>query len=177
MVPGGIAPISILAESADWTPDGESAASIATEFVLIREGKGSVPTNRAAQRAVNTWYEKQRGHVSESPPISLTDLEQKVIGEFTEENGAPAGLAAQNLGVSTGTLTKIAKKLQAEGLLEDTGYAMKYIKRYDQWDWIDKPKTQGGMVSKPGASTVWRATLRGHGAIGHEPSPYVTWKP
>ncbi len=54
---------------------------------------------------------------------------------------------------------------------------MKYVKRIDAWDYIDKPKTEGGMVSKPGASTVWRATLRGHAAIGHEPSPYVTWKP
>lgn len=48
--------------------------------------------------------------------------------------------------------------------------------RAGHWDWIDKPKTEGGMVSKPGASTVWRATLKGHKAIGHEPSPHVTWK-
>jgi hypothetical protein len=54
---------------------------------------------------------------------------------------------------------------------------MKFIKRTGNWQYIDKPKTEGGMISKPGASTVWRATLRGHEAIGHDPSPYVTWKP
>jgi hypothetical protein len=108
---------------------------------------------------------------------SLTDLERKLLDEFKEENGAPAGLVAQNLDISTATVTKAAKKLQAEGLLEDTGSAMKFERRTNSWQWIDKPKTEGGMVSKPGASTVWRATLRGHGAIGHEPSPYVTWAP
>ena len=110
------------------------------------------------------------------PEPGLSDLEQRVLAEFVEESGAPAGSAAQELGISTGALTKVAKKLQAEGLLEDTGYAMKKD-RHGMWQYIDKPKTEGGMVSKPGASTVWRATLRGHGAIGHEPSPYVTWKP
>lgn len=56
---------------------------------------------------------------------------------------------------------------------------MKYQRTGRGWSWqyIDKPKTEGGMVSKPGASTVWRATLKGHAAVDREPSPHVEWQP
>jgi hypothetical protein len=46
---------------------------------------------------------------------------------------------------------------------------MKYVSRTANWQWIDKPKTEGGMVSKPGASTVWRTTHVGYIAIGRAP--------
>ena len=54
----------------------------------------------------------------------------------------------------------MAKKLAFQGLLEDTGYAMRFTKRAN-WQYIDKPKSEGGMTSKPGASTVWRTTRAG----------------
>jgi hypothetical protein len=49
-------------------------------------------------------------------------------------------------------------------LLEDTGYAMRLNSR-GQWHWIDKPKKEGGMTSKPGASTVWKTTPAGEAVI------------
>ena len=76
----------------------------------------------------------------------------------------PAGLLAQQLGVSTAKITAVAKRLAAEGLLEDTGYAMAYTKRAN-WQYIDRPKSEGGMLSRPGASTVWKTTQAGKTAI------------
>jgi hypothetical protein len=102
--------------------------------------------------------------MNESAPPSLTDLERDLLNEFGEEIGAPSGLVAQNLGISTAKVTSLAKSLAARGLLEDTGYAMRFSKR-DNWQYIDKPKTEGGMTSKPGASTVWRTTPAGHAAL------------
>jgi hypothetical protein len=99
---------------------------------------------------------------------TLTDMERRMLSGregFGEEIGAPSGLVAQNLGLSTGQVTAMAKKLAARGLLEDTGYAMKYTKKY-HWQYIDRPKGEGGMLTRPGASTVWRTTQAGHAAIG-----------
>lgn len=68
--------------------------------------------------------------------------------------------------MSTAAVTKAAKKLETEGLLEDTGWAMRYEGKRGNWQWIERPKTEGGMVSKPGASTVWRPTAAGRAALG-----------
>lgn len=107
----------------------------------------------------------------------LSDLEIELLFEFAEENGSPSGRVAQDLCLSTAAVTRAAKSLAARGLLEDTGYAMRFERRSNNWQFIDKPKTEGGMVSKPGASTVWRATLAGLAAIDRKPSPHVPWKP
>ena len=85
--------------------------------------------------------------------------------EFGEENGAPAGLVAKNLSARTAEITNYAKSLAAHGLLEDTGYAMKYVSRTANWQYIDKPKDEGGMLTRPGASTVWRTTRAGIEAL------------
>lgn len=96
--------------------------------------------------------------------MMLSDLERQILDRCTDELGAPAGLMAEEFGVSTSAITKAAKKLQAEGLLADTGWAMK--KRRDgNWDWIESKKTEGGMVSRPGASTVWKTTDAGNAAL------------
>lgn len=72
---------------------------------------------------------------------------------------------AEELGISTALVTKTAKKLAAEGLLADTGWAMK--KRRDgNWDWIESKKGESGMLTKPGASTVWKTTEAGLAALG-----------
>lgn len=42
---------------------------------------------------------------------------------------------------------------------------MKYTKRY-HWQWIDRPKGEDGMLSRPGASTVWKTTAAGKAALG-----------
>lgn len=92
-------------------------------------------------------------------------MERKLLNEFGEEVGAPSGLVAQDLGISTAAVTKAAKQLAARGLLEDTGYAMRFVKRTGNWQYIDRPKLEGGMHSKPGASTVWRTTPSGIAAL------------
>jgi len=97
---------------------------------------------------------------------ALSDLDRKLLDEFGEEIGAPSGAVAKNLGISTAAVTRAAKSLAARGLLEDTGYAMRYVSRTANWQWIDKPKDEGGMLSKPGASTVWRTTDAGRAALG-----------
>lgn len=66
--------------------------------------------------------------------------------------------------MSTTAVTKAAKQLAADGLLEDTGWAMRLDKR-GLWQWIERPKSEGGMVSKPGASTVWKTTAAGLAAL------------
>ena len=95
---------------------------------------------------------------------TLTDLERKILEAFSDEIGAPSGLVAKDLGISVAQVTKVAKALAARGLVEDTGYAMKFTKRLS-WQWIDKPKTEGGMTSRPGASTVWKTTDAGRRAL------------
>lgn len=77
----------------------------------------------------------------------------------------PAGVVAKNLDISTAAVTRAAKELAARGLLEDTGYAMRFERRSNNWQYIDKPKTEGGMTSKPGASTVWKTTDAGHATL------------
>lgn len=70
VVPGGVAPISLLTERAGRpAPEGEPAASISQEFALVREGDGHVPTHRTAQRHVIAWYQAQRAHPN---PAHLT---------------------------------------------------------------------------------------------------------
>lgn len=70
-----------------------------------------------------------------------------------ESTGAAAGKIAEDLGMTTAAVNRAARTLALRGLVVDTGSAMK--KRGRQWHWIDAPKTEGGMRSKPGASTVW----------------------
>jgi len=71
VVPGGVAPISLLAERAGRPPpDGEPAIGMAPEFALVREGDGRVPTHGTAQRHVIAWVQKaQRAHPN---PAHLT---------------------------------------------------------------------------------------------------------
>lgn len=96
--------------------------------------------------------------------MALTDLDRKLLDGFSDEIGAPSGLVAGDLGISVAEVTRTAKRLEAEGLLEDTGYAMRR-QRDGRWQWIDKPKTEGGMRSRPGASTVWKTTDAGRAAL------------
>jgi hypothetical protein len=112
----------------------------------------------------NGYILTDRGRDALAPSSTLTDLELNLLEEFGEENGSPSGLVAQNLGISTAAVTKAANQLAERGLLEDTGYAMKF-NRKTNWQFIDRPKTEGGMISKPGASTVWRTTRAGIEAL------------
>lgn len=70
------------------------------------------------------------------------------------EPGLTSGLVAEELSLSTAQVSKIAKWCAAKGLLYDTGYAMKF-ERGRGWQYIERPKTEGGMITKPGASTQW----------------------
>jgi len=61
VVPGGIAPISLLTERAGGrVPDGEPAGTISPNFEVVREGNGKVPTYGTAQRHVIAWYQGRR---------------------------------------------------------------------------------------------------------------------
>lgn len=73
----------------------------------------------------------------------------------------PASLVAQDLGLPTAKVTKAAKDLAARGLLRDTGWAMKINRRTGQYDYTETEKNEAGMLSKPGASTVWAITDSG----------------
>lgn len=126
---------------------------------------------RAARAARESGARRPAGAVRQQP--RLTDLDLKLLDAYhvaaatgTEDDiGAPAGLVAQELGLPTAAVTAATRRLAAVGLVEDTGYAMKYersrIGRGGSWQYIDRPKTAGGMLSKPGASTVWRTTAAG----------------
>ena len=94
----------------------------------------------------------------------LTDLERKILEDFSDEIGAPSSLVAERLGISTALVTRAAKELASKGLLEDSGWAMKKTAKHN-WQWIERPKTDGGMISKPGASTVWKTTEAGRTAL------------
>jgi len=67
----------------------------------------------------------------------MNDLERQVLGEFSDDIGAPSGLVAERLGISTAEVTRIAKKLAAEGLIGDTGYAMKKDRRF-HWQYTER---------------------------------------
>lgn len=71
-----------------------------------------------------------------------------------ERTGSSAKMIGEEMGLSTAEVTRIAKWLAAQGVFVDTGYAARFERRYG-WQFTDRPKTEGGMVSKPGASTVW----------------------
>lgn len=130
------------------------------------EGYGTVP-RQLTDREAATVRGKIRGDYERSlvSEAALTEMERKLLNEFGEEVGAPSGLVAQDLGISTAAVTKAAKQLAARGLLEDTGYAMRFVKRTGNWQYIDRPKLEGGMHSKPGASTIWRTTRAGIAAL------------
>jgi guanosine-3',5'-bis(diphosphate) 3'-pyrophosphohydrolase len=103
----------------------------------------------------------------------LSDLDRRLLDAYhvsaavgsVDDIGAPAGLVADQLGLSTAAVTQATKRLAALGLVEDTGYAMKFersrIGRGGSWQWTDRPKGERGMLSRPGASTVWRTTQAG----------------
>lgn len=58
VVPGGLAPVSMLPERADSrAPDGEPVESFGGTFTLIARGSGTVPTKSTAQRKVMAWWE------------------------------------------------------------------------------------------------------------------------
>lgn len=38
---------------------------------------------------------------------------------------------------------------------------MRYEGKRNNWQWIERPKNEAGMRSKPGASTVWKTTAAG----------------
>jgi hypothetical protein len=62
VVPGGLAPVSVLPERADSrAPDGEPPASFGGPFTLIADGKGKLPTHGTAQAKVMAWWNAHRG--------------------------------------------------------------------------------------------------------------------
>lgn len=61
VVPGGLAPITLLTERAGGpVPAGQAAATIAANFEMVRAGTGKVPTYGTAERHVIKWYEGRR---------------------------------------------------------------------------------------------------------------------
>lgn len=60
VVPGGLAPVSVLPERARHVPDGEPPASFGGRFTLIARGRGVLPTHRTAQDKVMAWWRRAR---------------------------------------------------------------------------------------------------------------------
>jgi hypothetical protein len=63
-----VTPISVLPERADgeW-PGGDPPDAFGSEFLLIREGRGQLPTNATAQRAAQKWWDGRRANPKSSP--------------------------------------------------------------------------------------------------------------
>lgn len=100
-----------------------------------------------------------------------------VFDEFdTGSPGTVAALVAKQLDLSTSQVTRIAKWLADQGLLYDTGYAMKYERGYG-WQYIERPKSEGGMRSKPGASTQWEAMTEADQHRDYLPEMRLEWNP
>ena len=142
--------------------------------LLQEEGYDWVVVRDSFPEGAETWlwigpFERE----PELEPVPSSDgmreptgsLELDLLEAFGEENGAPSGFVSKELGISTAKITTLAKELAEQGLLEDTGTAMKYMTRTGNWQFINKPKTEGGMMSRPGASTVWRTTRAGIEAL------------
>ena len=80
----------------------------------------------------------------------------RVLDAFERAPGPTASRVAESFGLSTAEVTRIAKWLVVQGLVYDTGFALKY-ERGSGWQYIERLKSEGGMRSKPGASTQWEA--------------------
>ncbi len=86
VVPGGIAPVALLAERAGGhVPDGEPAASIASTFALMRQGDGRVPTHGTAQRHAIAWVQAARTTTPNPLHLSLEGSYSVGIGTKDDE--------------------------------------------------------------------------------------------
>ena len=89
VVPGGVAPISLLSERAGRPPpEGEPAEWMAKEFALISEGKGRVPTHGTAERHVIAWVQAaQRAH----PNPAHLSLDGKLTSRLGRQDASHIG--------------------------------------------------------------------------------------
>lgn len=61
VVPGGLAPTSLLSERAGGPePEGEAPATLGEEFSVLSKGKGKMPAGSSAKRSEIEWFRKQR---------------------------------------------------------------------------------------------------------------------
>lgn len=145
VVPGGVAPISLLAERAGRPPpDGEPAIGMAPEFALVREGDGRVPTHGTAQRHVIAWVQKaQRAH----PNPAHLSLDGKFSGGLVN----PAHLNLDGT-FSFGVGTKDERRMSSNsgyGLTEaEVDEAASRIAHsadwLDRWDQVHARRRSGG---------------------------------
>lgn len=122
VVPGGIAPVALLAERAGGhVPDGEPAASIASTFALMRQGDGRVPTHGTAQRHAITWVQAAR--TTTPNPLHLSLEGSYSIGLGTADDKAMRANVGGgwegpgNYGLTDGEIARAASRIAGSDTL------------------------------------------------------------